>query len=234
MPNTGRDRAISACGTSILCLAAAAYLWVETHLTPVGVAGESFWPNWVWGLPATAGAALLSFGVTVFFVSAPQVSWEPWIVALSKLAREHGQNVQDDLDRGLWFDAIHGGPRFTIQILPTDRGYIRLFSKRQARHGVLVLRAGDEPDEAYALWTPVGKGRGWVIYAEVLVAARSLMTNVRLAAALDRFFGARAAKMVVFASDGLQLDMGLVPIHAVDPAIREAIDVGRQLWEATE
>lgn len=230
MADTGRDRAIYAGGFGVACLLGAAYLWAETHLgTP-----HAAWPPWLWGLPATAGCGLLAFASTVFLVSAPQVSWQPWIDALSRLAREHGQEVQDDLDRGLWFDAVHGGPRFTINVLPTTNGHIRLFSKRQARHGVVVLRANEAPGDEFANWAPVVKGRGWTLYAEVVIAARSIQANVRLAAALERFFGTRSARSVLFAGDGLKMEMGLVRLESVDAAIREAIEIGRQLWDATD
>jgi len=47
------------------------------------------------------GVGLCVFAVPVWLVSAPQVNRQPWVVALARLAAEHGQVMQEDLGRGI-------------------------------------------------------------------------------------------------------------------------------------
>ncbi len=231
--DSGRERATYAGAFGVLLLAVAA-----VALAP-SLAGNTTVGAWAQRGPTIAAAAgvigfgLCIFSVTVWVVSAPQVNWQPWVSALSRLAAEHGQAVQEDLERGIWFDAIHGGPRFTVLVQPRKGGNVLLLSQRRARHGVLVLRDDLEPGQEFAGWSEVGGGQGWRLYAEVALTSRPMLEDTRTSAALDRFFRQSGALSVEFGTDGLTLSLGLPPPELAARTVREAIDVARQVWDAT-
>ncbi|MBM4368482.1 MAG: hypothetical protein FJ102_19865 [Deltaproteobacteria bacterium] len=231
--DSGRERATYAGAFGVLLLAVAA-----VALAP-SLAGNTSVGAWAQRGPTVAavsgvlGVGLCVFAVTVWLVSAPQVNWQPWVAALARLAAEHGQVMQEDLERGIWFDAVHGGPRFTVLVQPRKGGNVLLMSQRRARHGVLVLRDDLAPGEEFAGWSEVGGGQGWRLYAEVALASRPMLDDRRTAAALDRFFQQAGALSVEFGTDGLTLSLGLPSPDLAARAVREAIDVARQVWEAT-
>ncbi len=231
--DSGRERATYAGAFGVLLLAIAA-----VALAP-SLAGNTTVGSWAQRGPMIAaatgvlGVGLCVFAVTVWLVSAPQVNWQPWVAALARLAAEHGQVVQEDLERGIWFDAIHGGPRFTVLVQPRKGGHVLLMSQRRARHGVLVLREGLAPGDEFSGWSEVGGGQGWRLYAEVALTSRPMLKDPRATAALDRFFQQTGARSVEFGTDGLTLSLGLPPPDLAARAVRNAIDVARQVWEAT-
>ncbi len=156
---------------------------------------------------------------------------KPWAENLTRLAAEHGQIVQSDPEIGVWFDTIHGGPRFRVLLQPVDRR-MRLTSRLASRHGLLVLRQGDaiEPDRAH--WVEITKGAGWVMYAEVRISVIGLIENARLIVALDAFFDFAGASRVSFDPQGLTLELALPPADRAEKVVRRAMDAAWAVWDA--
>lgn len=231
--DSGREQATYAGAFGVAMLAVAAVA-VAPWLLATGGTGPwvEHGPR-VGAVAGVLGVGTCAFAVTVFVVSAPAVGWQPWVAALTKLAAEHGQVVSEDLALGLSFDVIHGGPRFTLRVDPRPGGAVTLTSPRRARHGIVVTRAGlSRPPEAQD-WHAVGHTPAWALHSELVLAARPMLHDPRVVAALDRFFAESAGRTVLLAPDGLRLELGLPHLESAPRALRHAIEVARQLWEAT-
>ena len=184
-------------------------------------------------------------GVVALLLGLPLATWpwlvrsgvlkdpgEPWAIALAKLAAEHGQMVQTDPILGLWFDLVHGGPRFRVSLDP-HRRTLQLSSKRVARHGFIVVPRGVRSEIDLARWTEVARGRAWSLRVEVRSASGSVSGNRALASALDDFFNFSGARSVVFGPDGLRLELALPPPDMADRVVRSATTAARAVWEAS-
>ena len=156
----------------------------------------------------------------------------PWALALSKLAAEHGQQVQTDPILGLWFDLVHGGPRFRVSLDP-HRRTLQLSSKRVARHGFIVVPRGVRSGIDLTRWTEIARGRAWSLRVEVRSAGGSVSGNKALEAALDDFFNFAGARSVVFGPDGLRLELESPHPEMADRVVRSATAAARAVWEAS-
>ena len=173
------------------------------------------------GLLLTVRTALASVGL----LEGPE---GPWRHALQRLAAEHGQEVQLHPERGLWFDAIHGGPRLTVSLFP-ERGTLELRGGVAGRHGMVVLRRGDSVSGDLAAWPEAFRGAGWSFRAEVRIAARGLEEARPLHLALDRFFALAGARRVAFDHDGLRVSLELPHPDSTERAVRTALDAARAI-----
>lgn len=206
--------------------------WAASAVFRQGVQGAS-------AGQVTLGLALLIVGVPMVALPALVGSGlvrdrgAPWAVALRKLAAEHGQQVQSSADVGVWFDVVHGGPRFTVLIEPTAERLV-LRSTRTARHGVVVVRRGDTGEGEAARWLEVARGEAWSMRAEVRVASAAMAQNGALVRALDRFFAFRGARSVTFGAEGLSLALVLPPPERTEEMIRAGMDVARGIHTASE
>lgn len=193
-----------------------------------------------------ASAAQVTLGIALLIVGLPMVALPallgtgvipdrggPWAAALQKLAAEHGQQVQSSPDVGVWFDVVHGGPRFTALVDPPGQRLI-LRSRRATRHGVVVVRRGDTGAGEGARWAEVARGEAWSMRAEVRVAAAAMAQNAELVHALDRFFAFRGARAVVFGAEGLSLELHLPTPEHTAGVIRTGMDVARAIQSASE
>lgn len=187
----------------------------------------------------TVGIALLILGLPLLILPTLLASGMvpdkggPWVQSLARLAAEHGQQVQSEVGVGVWFDIVHGGPRFTVLVDPVGHRLL-LKSRRNARHGVVVLRRGERGEADNASWVEVARGEAWSMRAEVRVAAAAMAQNAALAHALDRFFAFRGAVSVSFGADGLALELRLPAPESTPDVIRAGMDVARSVWHASE
>lgn len=155
----------------------------------------------------------------------------PWVASLARLAAEHGQAMQSDPEIGVWFDTIHGGPRFRVLLQPVSRT-MRLTSRQASRHGLVVLRQDEPIDPDRSHWMEVTRGAGWVMYAEVRISVIGLLENARLIAALDAFFDFSGASRVSFDPQGLTLELALPPADRAEKVVRRAMDAAWAVWDA--
>ncbi len=232
--DSGREQATYAGAFAVACLAVAAVALAPVILAPGGTGPWVHYGPSVGAVAAILGVGTGVFAVTVFVVSAPVVGWQPWVTALSRLAAEHGQVVHEDLEKGLSFDIIHGGPRFTVRVDPRPGGGVSLVSGRRARHGIAATRAGRVRPEEAVDWHPVGSGPAWTVHAELVLAAKPMLSDPRVTAAFARFFSEAPGQVIVFAPDGLRLELSLPQLDAAPRALRQAIEVAREVWEATD
>ncbi len=206
--------------------------WAASSVLRVGVAG--------------ANAGQVTLGIALLFVGLPMFALPlllqtrvlpdrgaPWAAALGRIAAEHGQVVQSDRDVGVWFDIVHGGPRFTVLVEPAQNRLL-LKCRQGARHGVNVVRRGLTDGEDVFRWAEVCRGESWSMRAEVRVAAVSMGQNAPLVRALDRFFAFRGAVAVRFGATGLELELRLPTPESTPDVIRAGMDVARAIFLAAE
>jgi hypothetical protein len=156
----------------------------------------------------------------------------PWADQLERIAAEHGQSVQTDPELGVWFDTIHGGPRFRVWLEPLHRR-MRLTGRHSARHGLYVVRRGQALPEDRAEWGRVTAGAEWSMHAEVQISAVSLSRNATLMTALDRFFEYPGATLVSFDPTGLSLHLELPHPERCESVVRRAMDAAWAVWGAS-
>jgi hypothetical protein len=187
----------------------------RTALGAVGVLG---------GVPLAAWPWLVRAGVVVD-------PGKPWADALARIAAEHGQLVNTDPEIGVWFDTIHGGPRFRVLLEPL-RQRLRLTSRQSARHGVVVTRRGQPPEDHRSEWAKVTSGAEWSMRAAVRITAIPLVESPRLIRALDEFFAFPNARSVSFDPHGISLVLDLPHPERAARVVRAAMDAAWAVWEA--
>ncbi len=156
---------------------------------------------------------------------------KPWAERLGRLAAEHGQTVQTDPEIGVWFDTIHGGPRFRVLLQPAE-GRMRLTSRQASRHGLVVLRRGEPLPPERSHWVQITGGAQWTLFAEVRISVVGLLENARLVQALERFFEFPGAQQVSFDPTGLTLELSLPSPDRTEAVVRRAMDAAWAVWGA--
>lgn len=163
---------------------------------------------------------------------APPAGLEVWEVALGALAAENGQRVRALGPREVGFDALLGSRRYQVRIDVAPRGHLRLVDPTPARQGVAFGRPPDPRRAPAADWRIVGGGRGWVLYAEVPVAARGLLDDPVLGHLLDRFFARPEALYVRHDLQGLILETRAIAAGEAERLLREWLEIANRLRTA--
>lgn len=191
-----------------------------------------------WGWHVAAGITLVA--ILVFAAAfaglvaspAPPAGLEVWEVALGALAAENGQRVRPLGPREVGFDALIGSRRFQVRIDVAPRGHLRLVDPTPARQGVAFGRPPDPRRAPAADWRIVGGGRGWVLYAEVPVAARGLLDDPVLGHLLDRYFARPEALYIRHDLQGLILETRSIAAGEAERLLREWLEIANRLRTA--
>lgn len=199
-------------------------------------ASPAFVSGWGWH----AAAVITLVAILVFAAAfaglvaspAPPAGLDLWEGALAALAAENGQRVRAFGARDVGFDALLGHRRFQVRIDPAPRGHLRIVDPTPARQGVAFARPPDPHRAPAADWRIVGGGRGWVLHAEVPVAARGLLDDPVLGHLLDRFFARPETLFVRHDLQGLLLESRAISPGESDRMIREWLEIVNRLRSA--
>lgn len=192
--------------------------------------------GWGWHVAAliTLVAIMVFAGAFAGLVAspAPIAGLENWELALAALAAENGQHVRAFGPREVGFDALIGHRRFLVRIDPAPRGHLRIIDPTPARQGVAFARPPEPHRAPGADWRIVGGGRGWVLHAEVPVAARGLLDDPVLGHLLDRYFARPETMHIRHDLQGLVLESRYVSPGESDRLLREWLEIANRLRTA--